>query len=136
VPAVPPPRRALHRLDDRPLAVLHRLPPRTDRQPRPHLRPRSAPHRRGPLQDLRPRPAPGRRRRPPKRFRPQHQGSPVSTTVVVTPFGLTQQLAAACVLSNIEGTIVPIGEFSGIVLNDTDVATGNEAAAAISKLAG
>ena len=60
----------------------------------------------------------------------------MSTTVVVTPFGLAQQLAAACVLSNIEGTIVPIGEFSGIVLNDTDVATGNEAAAAISKLAG
>ncbi|WP_209323227.1 hypothetical protein [Brevibacterium renqingii] len=60
----------------------------------------------------------------------------MSTTVVVTPFGVAQQLAAACVLSNISGTIVPIGEFSGIVLNDTDVASGNEAAAAISKLAG
>src|SRR5699024_11351115 len=60
----------------------------------------------------------------------------VTTTAVATPFALTQQLAAACVLSNTEGTIVPIGEFSGIVLNDTDVATGNEAAAAISKLAG
>jgi hypothetical protein len=60
----------------------------------------------------------------------------VSTTVVVTPFGVAQQLAAACVLSNIHGTIVPIGEFTGIVLNNTDVESGNEAAAAISKLAG
>jgi hypothetical protein len=60
----------------------------------------------------------------------------VSTTVIVTPFGVAQQLAAACVLSNISGTIVPIGEFSGIVLADTDVKAGNEAAAAISKLAG
>ena len=31
---------------------------------------------------------------------------------------------------------MPIGEFSGIVLADTDVSAGNEAAAAISKLAG
>ncbi len=60
----------------------------------------------------------------------------VSTTVVVTPFGVASQLAAACVLSNIKGTIVPIGDFSGIVLSDTDVQAGNEAAAAISKLAG
>jgi hypothetical protein len=60
----------------------------------------------------------------------------VSTTVVVTPFGVAQQLAAACVLSNIRGTIVPIGDFTGIVLSDTDVKAGNEAAAAISKLAG
>ncbi|WP_166972594.1 hypothetical protein [Brevibacterium atlanticum] len=60
----------------------------------------------------------------------------MSTTVVVTPFGVAQQLAAACVLSNISGTIVPIGEFTGIVLSNTDVASGNEAAAAISKLAG
>nr|WP_209044201.1 hypothetical protein [Brevibacterium marinum] len=45
-------------------------------------------------------------------------------------------MAAACVLSNIKGTIVPIGEFTGIVLADTDVQAGNEAAAAISKLAG
>ena len=60
----------------------------------------------------------------------------MSTTVLVTPFGVAQQLAAACVLSNIHGTIVPIGEFTGIVLADTDVQAGNEAAAAISKLAG
>ncbi|WP_413334450.1 hypothetical protein ACH82I_17505 [Brevibacterium sp. GP-SGM9] len=59
----------------------------------------------------------------------------MSTTVVVTPFGKAQQLAAACVLSNIQGTIVPIGDFTGIVLADTDVQAGNEAAAAISKLA-
>lgn len=55
---------------------------------------------------------------------------------MVTPFGVAQQLAAACVLSNIKGTIVPIGEFTGIVLADTDVQAGNEAAAAISKLSG
>jgi hypothetical protein len=60
----------------------------------------------------------------------------VSTTVVVTPFGVPDQLAAACVLSNISGTIVPIGDFTGIVLSDTGVEAGNEAAAAISKLAG
>lgn len=60
----------------------------------------------------------------------------MSTTVVVTPFGVANQLAAACVLSNIDGTIVPIGEFTGIVLANTDVKTGNEAAAAISKLSG
>ena len=60
----------------------------------------------------------------------------MSITVVVTPFGVAQQLAAACVLSNIKGTIVPIGEFTGIVLADTDVQAGNEAAAAISKLSG
>lgn len=60
----------------------------------------------------------------------------MSTTVVVTPFGVAQQLAAACVLSNITGTIVPIGDFTGIVLSDTDVEAGNQAAAAISKLSG
>ncbi|MDN6529759.1 MAG: hypothetical protein L0K67_11895 [Brevibacterium sp.] len=60
----------------------------------------------------------------------------MSTTVVVTPFGVAEQLAAACVLSNIKGTIVPIGDFTGIVLADTDVQAGNEAAAAISKLSG
>ncbi|MCT1766964.1 hypothetical protein M3B92_12670 [Brevibacterium casei] len=60
----------------------------------------------------------------------------MSTTVVVTPFGIPDQLAAACVLSNITGTIVPIGEFTGIVLEDTGVQAGNEAAAAISKLVG
>ena len=60
----------------------------------------------------------------------------MSTTVVVTPFGVAEQLAAACVLSNISGTIVPIGDFTGIVLADTDVKAGNEAAAAISKLSG
>lgn len=60
----------------------------------------------------------------------------MSTTVVVTPFGVAQQLAAACVLSNISGTIVPIGDFTGIVLSDTDVEAGNQAAAAISKLSG
>ncbi|TSI16124.1 hypothetical protein [Brevibacterium aurantiacum] len=60
----------------------------------------------------------------------------MSTTVIVTPFGVAEQLAAACVLSNIKGTIVPIGDFTGIVLADTDVQAGNEAAAAISKLSG
>lgn len=60
----------------------------------------------------------------------------MSTTVIVTPFGVAQQLAAACVLSNIKGTIVPVGDFTGIVLADTDVQAGNEAAAAISKLSG
>lgn len=60
----------------------------------------------------------------------------MSTTVVVTPFGVAQQLAAACVLSNVTGTIVPIGDFTGIVLSDTDVEAGNQAAAAISKLSG
>lgn len=60
----------------------------------------------------------------------------MSTTVIVTPFGVAEQLAAACVLSNIRGTIVPIGDFTGIVLSDTDVQAGNEAAAAISKLSG
>lgn len=60
----------------------------------------------------------------------------MSRTVIVTPFGQPDQLAAACVLSDIPGAIVPIGDFSAIVQDDTDIAAGNAAAAAISKLAG
>src|SRR5690606_21896785 len=64
------------------------------------------------------------------------EGSPVSRTVIVTPFGRPDQLAAACVLSEIEGDVVPLGDFSAIVQHGTDIAAGNRAAAAISKLTG
>ena len=60
----------------------------------------------------------------------------MSRTVIVTPFGRADQLAAACVLSDIPGEVVPIGDFSAIVLSGTDIAEGNAAAAQISKLAG
>jgi hypothetical protein len=60
----------------------------------------------------------------------------VSRTVIVTPFGRPDQLAAACVLSEIEGDVVPLGDFSAIVQHGTDIAAGNRAAAAISKLTG
>ena len=60
----------------------------------------------------------------------------MSRTVIVTPFGRPDQLAAACVLSEIEGDVVPLGDFSAIVQYGTDIAAGNRAAAAISKLTG
>ena len=60
----------------------------------------------------------------------------MSRTVIVTPFGRPDQLAAACVLSEIEGDVVPLGDFSAIVQHGTDIAAGNRAAAAISKLTG
>lgn len=60
----------------------------------------------------------------------------MSRTIVVTPFGRPEQLAAACVLSEIPGDVVPIGDFSAIVQSGTDIETGNRAAAAISKLTG
>ncbi|SMY11349.1 hypothetical protein [Brevibacterium jeotgali] len=60
----------------------------------------------------------------------------MSRTVIVTPFGRPEQLAAACVLSEIPGDIVPIGDFSAIVQGGTDIEAGNRAAAAISKLSG
>jgi hypothetical protein len=60
----------------------------------------------------------------------------VSRTVIVTPFGRADQLAAACVLSDIPGWVVPLGDFSAVVQDGTDVAGGNEAAAKLSKLTG
>ncbi|HLR44765.1 MAG TPA: hypothetical protein VK065_06200 [Brevibacterium sp.] len=60
----------------------------------------------------------------------------MSRTVIVTPFGRADQLAAACVLSEIPGDVVPIGDFSAIVQSGTDIEAGNRAAAAISKLTG
>jgi len=59
----------------------------------------------------------------------------VSRTIVVTPFGRADQLAAACVLTGIGGDVVPVGEFSAIVYDGTDVSAGNAAAAKISELA-
>ena len=60
----------------------------------------------------------------------------MSRTVIVTPFGRPDQLAAACVLSDVEGDVVPLGDFSAIVQQGTDIAAGNRAAAAISRLTG
>ncbi|MCK1801941.1 hypothetical protein MTQ12_02580 [Brevibacterium sp. R8603A2] len=60
----------------------------------------------------------------------------MSRTVIVTPFGRPDQLAAACVLSDIPGEVVPIGDFSALVLSGTDIAEGNAAAAELSKLTG
>ncbi len=59
----------------------------------------------------------------------------MSRTIVVTPFGRADQLAAACVLTGIGGDVVPVGEFSAIVYDGTDVSAGNAAAAKISELA-
>ncbi|MYM19479.1 hypothetical protein GSY69_05720 [Brevibacterium sp. 5221] len=59
----------------------------------------------------------------------------MSRTVVVTPFGRADQLAAACVLSGIGGDVVPVGDFTAIVASGTDVEAGNAAAAKISELA-
>src|SRR5699024_7788418 len=41
-----------------------------------------------------------------------------------------------CVLSEIPGDVVPIGDFSAIVQSGTDIEAGNRAAAALSKLTG
>lgn len=60
----------------------------------------------------------------------------MSRTVIVTPFGRPDQLAAACVLSDIPGEVVPIGDFSALVLSGTDIAEGNAAAAQLSELTG
>ena len=60
----------------------------------------------------------------------------MSRTVIVTPFGRPDQLAAACVLSDIPGEVAPIGDFSALVLSGTDIAEGNAAAAQLSKLTG
>lgn len=58
----------------------------------------------------------------------------MSTALVVTPFGEPRQLAAACVLADIPGDVVPVGDFSALVLDSVE--KGTQAAAAISKLAG
>ncbi|MCT1690633.1 hypothetical protein M3B11_06645 [Brevibacterium sp. p3-SID960] len=60
----------------------------------------------------------------------------MSRTVIVTPFGRAEQLAAACTLSDIRCDVVPVGSFSAIVLDDTSIAEGNDVAATISKLSG
>lgn len=60
----------------------------------------------------------------------------MSRTVIVTPFGLPKQLAAACKLNKIDGYVVPVGEFSAVVQESSSVEEGNRAATAISKLAG
>ncbi|WP_029089872.1 hypothetical protein [Brevibacterium album] len=60
----------------------------------------------------------------------------MSRTVIVTPFGRADQLAAACVLSGIPGWVVPLGDFSAVVQDTTDIAAGNEAAATLSRLTG
>lgn len=60
----------------------------------------------------------------------------MSRTVIVTPFGRPDQLAAACVLSDIPGEVVPIGDFSALVLSGTDIVEGNAAAAQLSELTG
>nr|WP_254221351.1 hypothetical protein [Brevibacterium luteolum] len=45
-------------------------------------------------------------------------------------------MAAACTLSDIRCDVVPVGNFSAIVLDDTSIAEGNDVAATISKLSG
>lgn len=60
----------------------------------------------------------------------------MSRTVIVTPFGLPKQLAAACKLNNIDGYVVPVGDFSAVVQQSSSTEEGNRAASAISKLAG
>lgn len=60
----------------------------------------------------------------------------MSRTLIVTPFGRTDQLAAACVLSNIHADIVPVGDFSAICQDDLDPAKADEIASTVSKLAG
>lgn len=56
-------------------------------------------------------------------------------TIALTPFGRPDQLAAACVLAKIHGTVVPVGEFSAIALGD-DAAEARAAAASLSELSG
>lgn len=56
-------------------------------------------------------------------------------TIALTPFGRPDQLAAACVLAKIHGTVVPVGEFSAIALGD-DAEGARAAAASLSELAG
>lgn len=56
-------------------------------------------------------------------------------TIALTPFGRPDQLAAACVLAKIHGTVVPVGDFSAIALGD-DAEEARVAAASLSELAG
>lgn len=60
----------------------------------------------------------------------------MSRTVIVTPFGLPQQLAAACKLNNLVGYVVPVGDFSALVLDSVTAGEGERSAQAISQLAG
>ena len=102
-----------------------------------HLRllagPRRAPHRRSAVQGVRPCTPHGGRTGSPCARHPVDEGGSVSRTVIVTPFGRAEQLAAACVLSEIPGDVVPIGDFSAIVQSGTDIEAGNRAAAARSR---
>lgn len=56
--------------------------------------------------------------------------------MIVTPLGETKQLAAACKLNNINGHVVPVGDFSAIVQDASTLAESNSAAETISKLVG
>lgn len=55
--------------------------------------------------------------------------------IALTPFGKPDQLAAACVLAKIHGTVVPVGEFSAIALGD-DSEEARATAARLSEMAG
>lgn len=55
--------------------------------------------------------------------------------IALTPFGRPDQLAAACVLAKIHGTVVPVGDFSAIALGD-DSDEARAATASLSELAG
>lgn len=60
----------------------------------------------------------------------------MNTALVVTPFGDPKQLAAACVLSDISGSVVPVGGFSAIVLDDADRESAIAVTTKLSKMAG
>ncbi|MCQ9369328.1 hypothetical protein NQ038_04680 [Brevibacterium sp. 50QC2O2] len=60
----------------------------------------------------------------------------MSRTLIVTPFGRADQLAAALVLSNIHGDVVPVGEFTALSRDDVTAAGADEIATTISRLAG
>lgn len=55
--------------------------------------------------------------------------------IALTPFGKPDQLAAACVLAKIHGTVLPVGEFSAIALGD-DSEEARATAARLSEMAG
>lgn len=60
----------------------------------------------------------------------------MNTALVVTPFGDPKQLAAACVLSDIRGSVVPVGGFSAIVLDNASREHATEVTQKLSKMAG
>lgn len=56
--------------------------------------------------------------------------------IVLTPFAQSTQLAAACVLSDIHGHVVPIGAYHAVAVDDPDFERAREQAATLSKIAG